>query len=165
MSEALAIRPVADSDVAALTELLLRAYRPLAEQGMHYVASYQTEDVTRRRLGRGLGYVALLGETLVGTVTLYPTTIFSECAWYQQPEVWYFGQFAVDPPYQDRGVGGALMDFAEQAARGAGASRLSAGRDSPVAGHQLPQPGVEQNAVTNDASGCQWSYRTNDKGR
>jgi len=121
----LSIRPATDADVAALTDLLHRAYRPLAEQGMRYVASYQTEDVTWRRLGRGLGYVALLGETLAGTVTLYPTTVFRECAWYQRPDVWYFGQYAVDPTYQGRGVGGALMDFVEQAARDGGAFHLA----------------------------------------
>ena len=43
MSGDLSIRPAADSDIAVLTELLHRAYRPLAEQGMRYVASYQTK--------------------------------------------------------------------------------------------------------------------------
>ena len=125
MSSALCICRAAEGDIAALTDLLHRAYRPLAEQGMRYVASYQTEEVTRRRLGRGWGYAALREKTLVGTVTLYPTTVFSECAWYQRPEVWYFGQYAVDPLSQGQGIGGALMHFVEEVAREGGAAELA----------------------------------------
>ena len=121
----LAIRPVSDEDVPALTDLLHRAYRPLAEQGMRYLASHQTEEVTRRRLGRGLGFVARLGEALAGTITLYPNPSFDECAWYQRPDVWYFGQYAVDPAHQGLGIGRALLDFAEQSARDGGAAELA----------------------------------------
>ena len=122
----LTIRPVRETDdLAALTELLHRAYKPLADQGMRYVASYQTEDVTRRRLGRGQGYLALLSEALVGTVTLYSSTSFNECAWYQRPGIWFFGQFAVDPAYQRQGVGAALMDWIEGEAQSGGAAELA----------------------------------------
>ena len=125
MNDALSICPVAEDDIAALTTLLHRAYLPLAEQGMRYLASRQTEDVTRRRLESGLGFVARLGEALAGTITLYPHASFDQCAWYQRPEVWYFGQYAVDPAHQGVGIGRILLDFAEQSARDGGAKELA----------------------------------------
>jgi hypothetical protein len=38
-----------DEDWVALTELLHRAYAPLASRGMRYLARHQDADVTRRR--------------------------------------------------------------------------------------------------------------------
>ena len=125
MNGAVIIRPVADEDVPALTELLHRAYQPLAAEGMRFVASYQSEEVTRRRLSRGFGFVALFRDTLAGTIALYPKASFDECAWYQRPDVWYFGQYAVDPPYQGTGIGAALLNFAERSAREGGAAELA----------------------------------------
>ena len=122
----LMIRPVAETDdLAALTALLHRAYRPLAEAGMRYVASYQTEEVTRKRLARGRGYIAEWDGRVVGTLTLYPQAAMTECAWYKRDDVWYFGQFAVDPDRQGRGIGAALLDFAEATAREGGARELA----------------------------------------
>ncbi len=120
------IRPICETDdLAALTELLHRAYQPLAERGMRFVASYQTEEVTRRRLGYGQGYVAVVRDALVGTVTLYPIPTTNECTWYQRPGVWHFAQYAVDPPCQGQGIGAALMDWVEGEARRHGATELA----------------------------------------
>ncbi len=126
MSSALVIRRVrATDDFAALTDLLHWAYAPLAAAGMRFFASHQSEEATRRRLERGLGFVAQTGQTLIGTVTLYPSTDFNECAWYLRPDVWYFGQYAVDPACQGQGIGRALLHFAEQTARNGGAAELA----------------------------------------
>lgn len=129
------IRPVADTDdLAALTALLHRAYAPLAAAGMRFYASHQTEEATRRRLERGLGFVTLLGDRLAGTITLHPQAGINECAWYQCPDVWYFGQYAVDPDLQGLGIGRALLDFAEQTARDGDAAELALDTSESAAG-------------------------------
>jgi len=38
---------------------------------------------------------------------------------------WYIGELDVDPEYQNRGIGGALLDHAEQEAKGYGLKKMS----------------------------------------
>ena len=59
---AVLIRPIEPGDsIAELTELLHRAYAPLAELGFQYVACHQTEETTRRRIASGECHVAVAG--------------------------------------------------------------------------------------------------------
>ena len=88
-----------------LTQLLHRAYRPLAEMGLRYVATYQDADRTARRIAGRECYVGIGAGRIVATVTFRTASQTSGCPWYDRPNVSSFGQFAVDSAYQGRGIG------------------------------------------------------------
>lgn len=120
------IRPVhSDDNMQAITQLLHRAYKPLADAGMKFVATYQDEATTRERFDSGHGFVAIACDKIIATVTIYETLQANSCSWYTVEGVWHFGQFAVDPNHQGMGVGSLLMEFAEHYARLQGARELA----------------------------------------
>jgi len=77
--------------------------------GFKHRATHQDEATTRRRLPSGISIVAEMDGAIVGTVTLRAPKAESRCAWYLQPGVWSFGQFAVRPDLQRNGLGEKLM--------------------------------------------------------
>ncbi|MEQ1854055.1 MAG: GNAT family N-acetyltransferase, partial [Chthoniobacteraceae bacterium] len=117
------LRP--DDSIADITELLHTAYAPLAAMGFKYLATHQDEATTRRRLQSGISIVAVLDGDIVGTVTLRAPQAESPCAWFSQPGVWSFGQFAVRPDLQRNGMGQRLMHVIEQRALQHGAAELA----------------------------------------
>jgi GNAT superfamily N-acetyltransferase len=120
------IRPIAEGDsLAELTGLLHRAYGRLAESGLRFVASHQSEEVTAKRAARGECSVAVLGGEIVGTITLNPPGRVQGPAYYQRPGVWVFGQFAVEPALQGRGIGSRLLASIEARARDMGALEIA----------------------------------------
>ncbi len=121
-----------DDDVAAITAMLHAAYRPLAEQGWNYVAASQDDAVTRRRLARGY---ALIGEddaTIVATGTLYFSASTNSPPLYTRPDVAYFGQFAVAPAWQRRGLGTRLLGELEREAVRRGRAFLACDTAAPA---------------------------------
>src|SRR5690606_35959777 len=88
-------------------------------------ASYQDSSITSRRLRNGFPFVAVQGSELIGTITLYDPSANSPCYWYQQEGVFHFGQFAVLPSLQDRGIGRLLLEGIEEAARERNARELA----------------------------------------
>ena len=124
--ENILIREFRDDDsIQRLTELLHAAYAPLAARGFRYLATHQDDSVTRDRLRSGISFVAELDGELVGTVTLRPPQKESSCAWYLQPGVWTFGQYAVRPDLQGQGLGRRMFDLVEDRARKEGAAELA----------------------------------------
>jgi len=120
------VRPVdIEADIPELTAMLHRAYRELADLGFQYVASFQEEDVTRRRAAKGTCLVAVSDGRLVGTITLYDATQTAGCRWYDRIDVGHFGQFAVDPSFRSRGLGSALLDLVEARAADLGIRELA----------------------------------------
>ncbi len=103
-------------DLEELTTLLHDAYAPLAAAGMAFVASYQDVETTRRRIDQGETLVAVDGVRVVGTVTLKDAEHTHGSPFYDRADVASFGQFAVRPEYQGRGIGGVLLRLVEQRA-------------------------------------------------
>lgn len=111
--------------INSLTELLHRAYAPLAEMGMKYLASHQLPEKTLERLQEGESYLAFLKNDLIGTVTLYSEKETSSCEYYRKAGIFSFGQFAIQPGHQGRGFGSSMMDMLELRAKQLGARELA----------------------------------------
>jgi GNAT superfamily N-acetyltransferase len=128
------VRSMRDDDpVPAITRLLHEAYAPLAAMGLRYTATHQGDDVTLRRLQRGFPWVAEQDGKIVATVTLYPTAgPGSACRWYRQPGVFSFGQFAVHPDLQRRGIGEKLVGMLEREALARGGRELALDTAEPA---------------------------------
>ncbi len=122
----LLVREFTPSDsLAALTDLLHRAYAGLAQRGLRYVATSQDEDTTARRITGGTCLVAALRNRLVGTITFKPRLLTEVCDWYQRPGVAYCGQFGISPDHQGLGIGSLLMDLVEERAWSTGAHEIA----------------------------------------
>ncbi|MBI2794533.1 MAG: GNAT family N-acetyltransferase [Ignavibacteria bacterium] len=125
------IRTYNDADqISALTELLHRAYKELADMGLLYLASYQSDSVTRSRISEGITFLALHAQAIIGTITLYSQ--IGDCEFYQKEGVWHFGQFGVDPSYRRLGIGGKLIGTVEQYAVKHGARVISLDTAKPA---------------------------------
>ncbi len=115
-----------EDSVPSITRLLHEAYAPLAAMGFRYTATWQDDDITLRRLTRGVAFVAEHGGAIVATVTLYPDAgPAAHCEWYATPGVHTFGQFAVRPDFQKQGLGRRLIQLVEAEARERGATELA----------------------------------------
>jgi len=120
---AASIRALRPSDsFAELTALLHRGYARLAGMGLNYTAVDQSEDTTRRRAQKGTCLVAESDGRIVGTISFHGKDESSEATWFRRDDVVVLEQFAVEPGLQGRGIGMALMDAAEEAARASGAA-------------------------------------------
>lgn len=124
------IRP--DDDHSALTELLHRAYGALAARGMRFLASHQDEKTTRERIGEGECYLAMQDGQMIGTIVWRSAGQTSGTPWYDRPDVSSFGQFAVDPDFQNRGIGSKLLAIAERRAAETGAAELALDTAEPA---------------------------------
>jgi uncharacterized damage-inducible protein DinB/GNAT superfamily N-acetyltransferase len=135
------IRPLAARDsLDALTELLHRAYAPLAAQGLNLTAATQTREDTARRAAEGQCFVAVQGGWLVGTVTVAgpydqssaPWT--AAAPWFRDRDTAHLHQFAVDPSAQRQGLGRRLVASCEQWGRERGYRLLALDTAEPAAG-------------------------------
>ncbi len=93
--------------------------------GFRYLASHQDDGMTIQRLREGWAYVGELSDQIVATVTLRTGKADSPCEWYRQPSVFTFGQFAVLPVLQRRGIGHRLIQMIEHEAAIRGATELA----------------------------------------
>lgn len=114
------IRALAARDsLAQLTQLLHRAYAPLAALGMNLTAATQDVDATRERTLSGQTFVAQAGRDLVGTVTVCtptevaPGSLADQIPLYKDSHCCRFHQFAVDPAWKGRGLARLLLRQAE----------------------------------------------------
>lgn len=124
--DSLCIRPIAESDsLEELTRLLHAAYKRLGDMGLRFVATYQTVEQTRSRIESGECFVALVNDTIVGTITLYTEPYDSSSTWYQRQEVARFGQFGVEPEWQGQGIGNRMIQVIMDRARQLGMKELA----------------------------------------
>ena len=140
----------------SLTSLLHRAYRPLLEMGLNYKATRQDVATTKRRVEEGICFVAELEGRIVGTVTLSfePTDWIND--YYRKAGVWRFGQFAVEPDLQGKGIGRRLLSHIERHASDAGAVELAL--DTAVPAVHLIEYYERHGYRTVDS--CQWPGHT-----
>jgi ribosomal protein S18 acetylase RimI-like enzyme len=133
-ADAVAIRPIGpDDNIDELTALLHRSYERLGNMGLNYTAVDQSAETTRMRLSQGFGFAAVdPEERIVGTIVFYPPQHSTGSPWLERPDVAHFGQFAVDPAQQRRGIGSRLMDLAEEKAREAGAKEIALDTAEPA---------------------------------
>ncbi len=108
------LRRLEDGDsLEHLTDLLHRAFSRIGAMGIPCSCMNQPAEVTRQRISRGECFVALSGELIVGTVTLYPPDANSDSGHYRNASVGTLRQLAVDPRFHGRGIGSALLRLAE----------------------------------------------------
>ncbi|MDN7934240.1 GNAT family N-acetyltransferase [Burkholderia metallica] len=118
-----------------LTALLHRAFAPLGALGLNCPCVDQPAAATRERVLTGECFVALGNAHLVATMTMYSHDPDSRCDPYRSRYVATLGQLAVDPVWQDRGIGRALLAFAQRRAAARGATHLAL--DAPYAAVRL----------------------------
>jgi GNAT superfamily N-acetyltransferase len=102
----------ADDDIFALTEMLHRAYAPLAAAGLRFNASHQAQEYTARCLVEGAAFMAELQGRIVGTITVYRPDPRADTAVYREPNTYHLGQFGVDSDCKGKGIGRALHSAA-----------------------------------------------------
>jgi GNAT superfamily N-acetyltransferase len=119
-------------DLVAITEMLHRAYAPLAARGLNYTATYQTPEVTAQRLFRGHPLAAECDGRITGTLTVYPPDPQSDAAVYREAHTYSLGQFGVDPAFKGQGIGRTLHQAAVEYALSKGARFLSLDTAAPA---------------------------------
>ncbi len=127
------LRP--DDDLNALTALLHSAYAPLAAQGLAYVATHQSVEITAKRAARGECWVAVDDGQLIATATLCAPGTGAGCQHYRRPDVATVAQVAVHPDRQGQGVGAALLAHVEARAGALDARELAL--DTAIYARQL----------------------------
>jgi predicted N-acetyltransferase YhbS len=133
-ADVIAIRPIGpDDSIEELTALLHRSYAALGERGLNYTAVDQSVETTRKRLEGGVGFAAVDAQgRIVGTVVFYLPGHSGGSPWLERPDVAHFGQFAVEPALQRRGIGSRLMGLVEEQARAAGAREMALDTAEPA---------------------------------
>jgi ribosomal protein S18 acetylase RimI-like enzyme len=112
------LRALDPSEIGILTDLLHRAYAPLAARGLRYLASWQDEATTKDRIDGGECIVALDDGAIVGSITWHAPKP-------DRPGVATFQQFCTDPAHQNRGIASTLLAEAERRASARGSTHMS----------------------------------------
>jgi GNAT superfamily N-acetyltransferase len=117
----------------ALTQLLHRAFARLAALGLHCMSADQSASVTRERALAGDCFVAVCNGRIIGTLTVEGRDTTSQCEHYRQRNVASVHQFGVEPKWQCRGIGRALLAFAGHWAAARGYSQIALDTPFPAA--------------------------------
>lgn len=128
------VRQLAAADsIPDLRRLLHRSYARLAAMGLRYMATHQSDEVTRERAASGECWVAVSDGALVGTILFKSAERTGGSPWLDRPEVASLGQFAVAPELQGGGLGARLMELAERRAAETGAKEIALDTAEPAA--------------------------------
>ncbi len=131
-------RLAARDSLDGLTDLLHRAYAPLAARGMNFTAATQTVATTQQRIAEGHCLVAEQGRRIVGTVTVCGPFDVNTSPWslsvpaFRDRDTAHFHQFAVAPDLQRQGLGRRLVAACEQWARERGFKRMALDTAEPA---------------------------------
>jgi GNAT superfamily N-acetyltransferase len=118
--------------VQELTEIIHTAYQRLGDLGLNYTAVDQDASVTRSRIESGRCLVAEVEAKLIGTVAWYGPGGGHGCDWYRRLNVARFGQLAVSPEHQGRGIGSSLIAEVERRSKEVGATELALDTAEPA---------------------------------
>ena len=119
-------------NLEALTELLHRAYEPLAARGLNVLAAHQTPEITARRIAQGRCFVLEDAGVLAGTICVYDPDPFSSVPEYRKHATYHIGQFAVDPKLGGFGYGRTLHEHALEYASRRGGRWMALDTASPA---------------------------------
>ncbi len=111
--------------VPYLTRRLHEAYKPLADRGFRYSATHQPPETTKRRMESGETYLAYWDGQLAGLITLIPSSPDSRCEYYRREGLYHFGQFAVWPEFQGKGIASRLLLHMEERTKALGGRELA----------------------------------------
>lgn len=130
------IRPLAtDDSLEELTDLLHCAYKKLADMGLRYLATHQDVATTRKRVNEGRCFIAVHEDRIVGTINYLPSLNYPQLPHAGRTDVAHFGQMAVDPDFQSKGLGARLVQFVEDLARADGKTEIAL--DTAETAHHL----------------------------
>ena len=115
-----------------LTDLLHRSYKILADMNLKYVATYQDVSITKKRINKGVCFVAVNNEKIIGTVTYYSPENSVGSLWLEKEGVAHFGQLGVEPDYRNKGIGSLLISHVEKFAQKQGVSELALDTAEPA---------------------------------
>lgn len=82
--------------------------------GSNLSPTHQDSEITRCRVERGNCFIAEYRGQVIGIVSLYLPGTVDKFAWYRRDGVALFGQLAVDPDFQSKGVGALMIKFLEE---------------------------------------------------
>ncbi|WII71633.1 GNAT family N-acetyltransferase [Bdellovibrio sp. 22V] len=105
-------------DVSSLRLLLNISYKELADQGWNFTGSYQDEAVTLKQVLERRVFVLCDEDELIGTVSVRDEN------WFTNRKSLYVGKLAILPRLKRQGLGGLLMNFAENLAKNEGYESL-----------------------------------------
>ncbi|PRG90560.1 GNAT family N-acetyltransferase [Burkholderia gladioli] len=115
----------ARDDYETLTVLLHRAFGRLGAMGLNCPCVDQPASATRQRALAGTCFVATCHGHVIATMTLHERDQAGTNHLYRCRDVASLRQFGVDPIWQSRGVGRALVAFAVRWAASRGYARLA----------------------------------------
>lgn len=115
-----------------LTAMLHRAFARLGLMGLNCTCVDQDVTVTKQRAQGGDCYVVVSDGELIGTMTLYASDTDSTCQHYHRRNVATIRQLAIDPAWQNRGIGKSLLAFAENWAATRGYAELALDTPHPA---------------------------------
>lgn len=99
------------SEAGEIRHIVNAAYKELADMGLNYTATYQSEEETKWRMTGGRTLIVQDGERAIGTIHMREKNYFTA------RRSAYLGQFGFLPDYKGRGLGSRVMDFVEGVAR------------------------------------------------
>ena len=82
--------------------------------------------------GCDLEFVAVADGVICGTILFRDASRTNGSPWYDRPDIASFGQFAVEPGLQSRGLGRRLVEHAEGRAAASGARELALDTAEPA---------------------------------
>lgn len=123
-----------NDSIKELVRLLHRAYKRLADMGLYFVACDISEEEMQSFADEGECFVAECDGKIIGSILLYPKG-GNVPEFYRRDDVAIFGKFAVEPEFQEKGIGETMMNYIEEYVGNKGIKELAC--DTSEQAHHL----------------------------